>query len=64
MKILLVIFAALLSACGPKCIKSHKEPSRCGGYTQFIYVGEIMMPIAHPSYDCEKEICDLYEVKQ
>ena len=59
---LLLVFGILLITCGctnRKCVKTHKEKSRCIQYS-YIYTGNTTIMIPH-YYECIKTICDEYE---
>ena len=54
---LLIIAIVILTGCGEKCIKSHKEKSTC---VRYIWYGKSMWPQYYP---CTKTVCDEYEVE-
>lgn len=57
--ILLLMVVLLISGCGKKCVKSHKEQSTCI-VTTTRKVGNVYITTPH-SFKCSKTICDEYE---
>lgn len=42
------------------CISSHEEIKFQEGYTSFVLVGKVLVPIDHPAGYHEETVCDKY----
>lgn len=65
---LLVLCVVICAACGPKCLRGHKEPVWVPPYTQLMpmNVGEVhyFIPIYHSGHWGTRFVCDQLELEK
>lgn len=58
---LMLIGSSIYNAIEHPCIQSHRGIVHHNSYTSFIMAGKVMVPIFHPAYDNEGDICDKHK---